>query len=96
MNNIVVKPPLLREAANKIRQHARTIQSSIDAVDADIKTLGPSNFEGQRADAIRSRYARLREQIYRFKPLMEAFGRELDETAVRFEAADRTNKQTGD
>lgn len=92
MSDILVKPPQLREAANQIRQHARTIQASIDAVDADIKAIGPDRFEGVSADTIRNRYNRLRDRIYKFKPLLEAFGRDLDETAARFEAADRAGK----
>ena len=90
MSDILVSPPMVRDTANQIRQRAKAIQASIDRVDQDIKAIGPARFEGFRADTIRNRYNRLRERIYQFRPLLEAFARELDQTAQRFEAADKT------
>jgi WXG100 family type VII secretion target len=89
MSEILVKPAELKQVSNDLRKNAADIQRSIDAVDAIIKALGPSRFEGARADALRSRYARIREQIYNFKPLVTKFANELDNAATRFSAADK-------
>lgn len=90
MAEILVKPAELKSAANDLKKNAADIQRCVEAVDAIINTLGPSRFEGARADALRGRYQRLREQIYSFKPLVTRFAMELDEAAARFSAADKT------
>ena len=89
MTDILVKPPELRLTATDLRKSAKNIQNAIDSVDSDIKQLGPSRFEGARADALRARYNRVREAIFRFKPLIDTFAAELDDTAARFSAADK-------
>ena len=90
MADILVKPPELRLTATDLRKSAKNIQNAVDSVDAAIKQLGPSRFEGARADALRARYNRLRDAIYRFKPLIDTFAAELDDTASKFSAADKT------
>jgi uncharacterized protein YukE len=84
MTDILITPPMLRSTADQVRQRARAIQACIDKVDADIKAIG------NRADNLRARYNRLRERIYQFRPLLEAYARELDQAAQRFEAADKS------
>ena len=90
MADILVKPPELRLTATDLRKSAKNIQNAVDSVDAAIKQLGPSRFEGARADASRARYNRLRDAIYRFKPLIDTFATDLDDSAARFSAADKT------
>lgn len=92
MAEILVKPPELRITAADLRKAAKTIQTAVDSVDSSIKQLGPSRFEGVRADALRARYNRLRDAIYRFKPLIDAFANDLDDSAARFSAADSAGK----
>ena len=89
MAEILVKPTDLSHTASEIRTHAKRLQAAIDAVDADIRALGPGSFEGARADALRARYGKIREKIYQFKPLIEHFAKDLDEAATRFSAADK-------
>lgn len=89
MAEILVKPPELRMTAADLRRAAQAIQTAVDSVDSSIKQLGPNRFEGARADALRARYNRLRDAIYRFKPLIDTFANDLDNSAARFEAADK-------
>lgn len=90
MTEILVKPADLKLSATDVRKSANTIQHAVDQVDAAIKELGPTRFEGVRADTLRGNYQRLRDKIYGFKPLIDAFATELEQAASRFEAADRT------
>jgi WXG100 family type VII secretion target len=89
MAEILVQPPQLKQSATDLRKNANDIQRAVNAVDAAIKALGPSRFEGVRADTLRANYQRLRDRIYSFKPLIDAFANDLDQAATRFEAADR-------
>lgn len=88
MVEILVRPPELSQAAEDIRNYAKRLQTALDAVDSDMRSL-IGKFEGQRAEALQSRYNKIREQIYRFKPLVDHFAKDLDESAARFTAADR-------
>ncbi len=92
MSDILVGPGQLRNTADQIRQRAKTVQTAIDSVDASIKALGPSKFEGSRADTVRARYNRSREKFYNFKTMLDKFATVLQEAATRFEAADRASK----
>lgn len=89
MSEILVKPIELKNISNDLRKNAADIQRAVEAVDAIIKSLGTSRFEGARADALRNRYSKIREQIYNFKPLVTKFAVELDQAAARFSAADK-------
>jgi WXG100 family type VII secretion target len=89
MAEILVKPPELRLTAADLRRAAKAIQTAVDSVDSSIKQLGPSRFEGSRADTLRAHYNKLRDAIYRFKPLIDAFANDLDNSAARFESADK-------
>jgi WXG100 family type VII secretion target len=90
MVEILVKPAELTNTASELRAHAKRLQAAIDAVDADMRALGPGSFEGARADALRSRYSQIRVKIYQFKPLIEHFAKDLDEASARFAAADKS------
>jgi WXG100 family type VII secretion target len=92
MSEILVKPAELKQSSTELQKNARDIQTAIDHVDAAIKALGPSRFEGVRADTLRGNYQRLRDKIYSFKPLIDAFAADLEQAASRFEAADRASK----
>ena len=83
-NGILVKPPQLRKSAAQLFQSAKTIQSCVNAVDQQIQALGPTVFEGRSADEIRTRYQRLREKVFSFKPLVDSFGKNLEGAAARF------------
>ena len=91
MSDILVGPPQLRSTADQIQQRAKTVQTAIDSVDATIKGLGPSKFEGSRADTLRARYNQSRQTFYNFKPILDKFAGVLLEAAARFEAADKKN-----
>lgn len=88
MAEILVRPPELRMAASDLRDHAKRLQAALDAVDAEMRSLS-GNFEGMRAQALQDRYNKIREQIFRFKALIDHFAKDLDEAAIRFSAADR-------
>lgn len=90
MSDILVTPPQLRLIADQIQQRAKTVQAAIDAVDNQIKALGPSRFEGIRADTVRARYNRNRQNFYNFKPILDRFAATLQEAAARFAGADNT------
>jgi WXG100 family type VII secretion target len=90
MSDILVKPHQLRKSATQLLQSARTIQMAVDLIDREIQALGPSRFEGVSAEEIRSRYQRMREKVYSFKPMVDSYAKKLEEAAVRFEQADRT------
>ena len=92
MSDILVGPGQLRTTADQIRQRAKAVQAAIDTVNSQIKALGPSKFEGSRADTIRARYSRNREKFFNFKPMLDKFATTLQEAAARFEAADRANQ----
>lgn len=94
MADLLIKPSELRWTAEQIKQRAVNIQQSLDATDTIIKSLGASRFEGARADALRSRYLRLREQVYNIRAILTQFSTELDEASKRFEAADRADSRT--
>lgn len=89
MSDILVKPPQLRECSANLKSSAKTIQACIDAVDAELQSL-QGRFEGVSAEEIRARYARARERIQSFRPLVQKFARELETTANRFEKADKS------
>ena len=84
-----IHPKYLRATAIQLRSEAKRIQACIEEVDSIIKALGTSVFEGNRADTLRRRYSRQRQSFYNFKPFLEKFAVELDDTATRFEGADR-------
>lgn len=92
MVDILVKPPLLTATASDIRSHANKLQAAIDAVDADIRALGPGSFEGHRADTLRANYSKVRENIYSFKKLLDQFAKDLDQVAIQMTAADAASK----
>lgn len=89
-NEILIKPRELREAATVLRESSKKVQASIDEVDQQIQSLGPDRFEGMAADAIRARYARMRQTFYSFKPMVEKVGQKLEQIATEFEIADKT------
>ncbi len=90
MTGILVKPPELRLKANDIRQRANTLHQSIEVVDSESRALSTAVFEGYSADNFRSRYNRIRDKIYGFKPFLYSFAQALDNAADIFSRADGT------
>ena len=90
MSDILVKPPQLRISAEIMHQSAKAIQACVDTIDQQIQALGPAKFEGISADEFRATYARLRERVYSFKPIVDKFAGELEAAAMRFEQADKS------
>ena len=88
MVQIEVRPQDLMSKATQIRDHAQKIQAAIDAVDGDINALNTSQFEGNRATELRTRYKQYRDYLSAFKPMVERFANELDMAAAKFKAAD--------
>ncbi|HIE25510.1 MAG TPA: hypothetical protein EYP74_05850 [Anaerolineales bacterium] len=88
MAQIQVRPQDLMSKATQIRDHAQKIQAAIDSVDADIRSLNVSQFEGHRATELRTRYNRYHDYLTAFKPMVERFANELDMAAQKFKAAD--------
>jgi WXG100 family type VII secretion target len=89
MAEILVKPDQLRQAAHDIVEHSRKLQDALNAVDAEIQSIGIGRFDGERANSLRTRYKRLQEQINHIKPLLDYFAQNLDNAAARFMAADQ-------
>lgn len=88
---ILVRPPELRTKAADIRQHANNIQHAIEAVDNEVKALGPSVFEGNSADTFRNQYNNIRDKIFAFKPFIDSFAKALEDAATAFENADKAS-----
>lgn len=88
MSDILVKPDQLESDANTIRSHADRIQAAIDTVDAELQKMNADVFAGHMADALRSRYTQMREQLMSFSPLLKQFSQQLDEAAQSFRQAD--------
>jgi WXG100 family type VII secretion target len=86
---IEVRPQDLDTKAAQIRQHAQKIQAAIDAVDTDINSLNASQFEGNRATDLRTRYRRYSDYLRSFKPMVERFAIELEQAATKFRIADK-------
>ncbi|MCX7976566.1 MAG: WXG100 family type VII secretion target [Bellilinea sp.] len=91
MSEILVKPEELRASAAALHESAKRVQTAIDNVDQQIRSLGPARFEGMAADAIRAKYARMREQFYSFKPLVERIAGKMELFAVEFTKVDQQN-----
>ena len=88
MSGILVKPPELRQRASELKQRANMLHQSIEAVDAEARALSNAVFEGYSADRFRSRYNRLRDRIFSFKPFLDSFAQNLDNAAEVFSHAD--------
>lgn len=88
MSEIQVRPDQLESDASAIRSHADRIQAAIEAVDAEIQKNNADVFAGHMADALRSRYAQMREQLMAFSPMLKQFAQQLDEAAQSFRQAD--------
>lgn len=87
-SGILIKPEQLSNAAQVLRESAKKVQASIDEVDEQFQSLGPTRFEGVSADTIRARYAKRREKFYQFKPFIESFVRKLESIAADFTKVD--------
>ena len=89
MSDILVTPAQLSTAAVELRRYAEIIRSSLEAVDGQISRLGPEEFAGKRAEALRERYRACRGSLYEFPEWLLNYARLLDNGAEAFTQADR-------
>jgi uncharacterized protein YukE len=89
MNDILIKPPRLREVATQVREHTKKIQQALQEVDTALNGLGVPRYAGNRSDTLRKRYAKIKPNIMKAPATLDGFAKDLDEAALRFETADR-------
>lgn len=89
MSGIEVNPAQLQQIAQDIETCATTIQAAIDEIDAELKRMNETVFEGQRAEALRARYLAQQATLEEFAPMLRQFGALLDGAAEAFIEADR-------
>lgn len=99
MSAILVHPPELKKTAQELASHSRTIGQAMQSIENEMNTLRASAFLGNRANAVQVHYRSKRDALLRAKELVSHFSTELERTADRFEAADRSENpgsgQTG-
>jgi len=79
----------MRDAANTIGNSAQRINECIDAVDGQVRALGPDRFSGAAADAFRGEYNRLTPQLRQANEDLMLFKEKLLQSADEIEAASR-------
>lgn len=85
---LVARIGQMRDAANTIGSSADRINESVDAVDAEVRALGPERFASTAADAFRSEYNRItpalreaHESLLQFKDKLLASADEIEAAA---------------
>ena len=86
---LVARIGQMRDAANTIGTSADRINESVDAVDAEIRALGPERFASTAADAFRAEYNRITPQLREAHESLLQFKDKLLESADEIEAAAR-------
>ena len=89
MEEILIKPVQIRRTAQDLRGSANKIRSAIDNVDAVIRDLSPSRFEGYRANELRAYHRRLHDKLNFAHLLVIRMAQKLEELAKSFEETDR-------
>lgn len=89
MANILVKPPQIRSTATQLREHAKIIQSSLDAIEQVFSELPPDRFEGLTSGIIRTRYVQKRQYFQAVSSKTLFFAESLEKIAEKFEQADK-------
>lgn len=79
----------MRDAANTIRTSAGSINDSINAVDNEVRALGPDRFMGSAAEAFRDQYQRLTPRLREAYDNLMQFQEKLLLSADEIEAASR-------
>jgi WXG100 family type VII secretion target len=86
---LVARIGQMRDAANTIGSSADRINESVDAVDAEIRALGPERFASTAADSFRAEYNRITPQLREAHESLLQFKDKLLESADEIEAAAR-------
>jgi uncharacterized protein YukE len=79
----------MRDAASDIGDGANRIGEAMDAVDAEVRALGPDRFASSAADGFRTEYNRLTTQLREAHDNLLQFRDKLLESADEIEAAAR-------
>jgi WXG100 family type VII secretion target len=86
---LIARVGQMRDAASDIGDGANRINEAVDAVDAEIRALGPDRFISTAAEAFRSEYNRLTTQLREAHDSLLNFRDKLLESAEEIEAAAR-------
>lgn len=89
MANILVKPPQIRSTASRLREHAKSIQSSLESIEQIFTELPPDRFAGFSSGMIRSRYTQKRQYLRNIEQKTVYFAESLEKIAEKFEQADK-------
>lgn len=84
----------MRDAADGLGRSAAQVTSSIDAIDAEVRALGPERFMSLAAEAFRAEYNRLTPHLRETFEQLTAFRDKLHASADDIEVAARSS-QTG-
>lgn len=79
----------MRDAAGTIGTSAERINEAIDAVDAEVRALGPDRFSSTAADAFRAEYNRITPALREAYDDLMQFKDKLLQSADEIEAAAR-------
>lgn len=80
----------MREAASIIRRSATTVDSSLDAVEREVRALGADRFMSLGAEAFRAEYNRLAPRLRNAFAQIMSFHDHLNTSADDIEVAART------
>ncbi len=86
---LVARIAEMREAANAIGGSAQRINEAVDAVDAQVRGLGPDRFSSSAAESFRAEFNRLTPQLREAYEDLMLFKEKLLESADEIEAASR-------
>jgi WXG100 family type VII secretion target len=89
MTKIVLQPTEVRSRANQIKKNAADVLNAINAVDKEVRSLGPEVYEGVSADRFRKDYGQVRKQLQSFNELLNAFAKEMTQIANDLETVDK-------
>lgn len=89
MNDILVRPVELRQAAEQLRSSAQKINRALQSIDNDINALKGATFMGNRATVLQSHYAIREDALLKASRLVLHFSEDLKIAASRFESADK-------
>jgi WXG100 family type VII secretion target len=86
---LLAKIAEMRTAADAIGGSAERVNQAVDAVDVEIKALGPDRFSGAASDAFRAEYNRLTPALREAYEDLVQFKQKLIESADDIERASK-------
>ncbi len=86
---LVARIGQMRDAAGTIGTSAERINEAVDAVDAEVRALGPDRFASTAADAFRAEYNRITPALREAHENLVQFKDKLLQSADEIEAAAR-------